>query len=621
MTLPTRRTRICVAALLACAVSVLAQAPATPAAGVETNACARAKALLDAGYVEAAEAEYAKALGSQPSCPPQDRPSPQARLDRARRLQDAGYDKQAQAIVLSVVSSTNQPVRVDPALRSPDQRLGWWNDTLGLLGPPVRSIIEAAIVLAILWMLYLFISRRVRRRMRVEEFVGGGTDNPGGGLTAELAATLRRLQEASRGRAVTYQSATDEQFDIPDDVAAAVPQGKLVAALIKFTDKLFPQRLMIVGGALHPIHVHRGAGLTISLKNGRGEVKDEMTVWERDFVLLDAGKGTPTSVRYERLVMPAAVWLGYQRLGARTGASAEWPFGVRDWRSYALFAVGELIPDAVDRRRVLELALDRDPRNLGARLNLASLLLRRDTQVGRHHGKEDLQYYPREDADQRRSQARQHLRYIVARSGPGDPIWYRAQFLLVLCFLDGGPPDVASAKKAYGELADAVNERVGPDGVSADDELASVLNSLGHPGDEVDGERPRNPLGAVGLQLCLAGGDAAVSPTDIGSWRTAMTEYHVARYWAKRYAGPDPHRERYLSHLIPALRHAVERHVIEVDGDLVEDALHDPWFAAVREAQIPQVRALLTRPTARAAEPEPPVRYDITLRTSDAAPV
>ncbi|HYB23242.1 MAG TPA: hypothetical protein VED41_05560, partial [Solirubrobacteraceae bacterium] len=298
-------------------------------------------------------------------------------IGRAERLQSAGFEAQARELVKLVAEGST--AHIPAKLRAIDQRVGWWRDFLGIAGPPVRVGLEIlAAILGVCVAALLLITcgnalgARVKRSAQLTGFGGSSEDTLTAVLSAALSQTLTRMSDQKASRRVNWQSGTEVKFELPAAIGEAVPAAGILAGLIEMLDRMLFRKLYGVSGTVHPIHEHRGAGLTLAIAARNGRTVNQVTIWERDFLLKEAGEGASIAVRYERLVLPAAVWLGYSRqLGLKKDKPP--PLHTSDWRSYALFALGEIVPDRTKERRLYELALDMDSCNLGARLNLATL--------------------------------------------------------------------------------------------------------------------------------------------------------------------------------------------------------------------------------------------------------
>jgi hypothetical protein len=598
-----RRVLAVIAALaLAIALACVHDSPARAA----VDSCAHAKALYEARYYERAAEEYTRLLGKPGNgCATKALIAEahakaeaataltEAQLDIAKRLQEAGFPDEARRVLASALKeaqprSAGKPKqlsdelqRLADRLRSPTQRPSGWQGFLGLYGPKLVFLAElTALVLGAFALALLAFSaarglvRRWRGSVRLEGFTGSSDSTLGAALTASLGTALARLKDDSPRQNLHYQSGSEPKFEVPAAILEGVPQAKIIAGLIQMLDQLLPREMSLISATVHPVHEDRGAGLTVLLADHRGRGIDQVTLWEKDFLLMQAGANAKDGVRYERLILPAAVWLGYRpELGFKREQP---PLGTGDWRSYALFALGELVSDLSERRIMYERALDRDERNLGARLNLADLLLRRPS--GDMPGAtEDPDDGHRETWRERRAEARRHLEYVAYRaSDESDPIWYRARYMqIVLNVYDNQATPAHERAKArhwatqartcLEELHDALNISNGKD--SSPRELLEAM------------EEPLQILGYT-VELCETG-SVAKEPDFGGSWLSASAEYNLACFWS-RYSGlaEGAAQQTRLRRAIVHLRRSIER-----TGNAIVEARTDPAFDAIRDTE------------------------------------
>jgi hypothetical protein len=270
------------------------------------------------------------------------------------------------------------------------------------------------------------------------------------------------------------------------------------------------------------------------------------------------------------------------------------PLGARDWRSYALFALGELVPTTEKQRHLYELALDRDFANIGARLNLAALLMQRPVgQVSPTGERAEIASGRSEGWKERLDEAGVHLDAIdESPAAARQPIWYRARYMeAVRClYLDEGVAALQIVSQLSSEMQD---NRRSP-------RLNGLIEALEQPLEVV--ERSAQLL-ATGLPVSVA---------DLRSgWLTEDGEYNLACLWA-RYAGTlvgNEERAKATVQAVIALRRAIAR-----GHDSATEALTDPAFDPIRED--PAFKAIVTVAPV-AAEPDKPTRYAVTL---DAGP-
>jgi hypothetical protein len=538
-------------------------------------------------------------------------------LRQAERLQDAGFEAQARELVKEVARDSTVPI---PAkLRSLTQRVGWWRDLLGEGAPLARLALEVlvvgagALVLALLAFLLVFsmlpaVFARLRRTVRLAGFSGSSEATLTDVLGASLSATLARMHDDRSGRALVFQSGTEPKFELPKAITEAVPQAGVLAGLVSMLGSLLYIRLYSVSGTVHPVHEHRGAGLTLTLAGRDGRTIAQETFWEEDFALKQAGSGAPDAVRYERLVLPATMWLAFQRaLGFKPGRRM---LGARDWRSYALFSLGEIVPDARSARVLYEQALDRDQGNLGARLNLAALLLQRPSyEVSADAATSvEIGQGSRESWPERIETAWLHLCTVVADpSAERSAIWYRARYMQAIVSVyraeaktETDPPE---AKRQAGRaltLLRCLREEMRMHG--DDTATGALVDALGTPVEVL--EQTARLLGQETPDL------SAFPPE---RWLSADGDYNLAclysRYAEQSGKGSAAFEERQVQ-AVRLLRRSIDRRESERRSIAIEEAEVDPAFDPIRDS--PGFKAVLARPAGE-DEQAAATRYAVTL--------
>jgi hypothetical protein len=616
------------AAILLAALAALAcwgsgTAEAAPASVAEP--CAHAKALYSAGYYAAAAAEYKRLLGIA-GCAEEEpakraraaaqtqaeKPDPKEQIEQAERLQAAGFEAQARELVKAVAQGSTEAI--PQKLRSPTQRIGWWRNLLGKLGPAVRTALEALAVLAgvIVAILLVFtglnaLRLRFKRSAQLTGFTGAGEATLPPVLGAALSSMLASMTDNDAVGKVDWQSGTEPKFEIPVPVAEVVPQAKLLAGLIQMLDGLLFRKLVIVSGTVHPVHEHRGAGITLVVTNRSGREVEQITVWEHDFALKEAGDKTTDAVRYERLILPAAVWLAYcPMLGAKPKDEPleDAPLHVRDWRSYALFALGELVPYPAKQQWLYEKALDRDSGNLGARLNLAALLLRRpELDVPEEGNDAALRNGDRTGWKECLDEAGRHLECVARNTSPiKDPIWYRARYMqaIRLLYLDRGADALTILACLQQEISDQGKEPRKPAlrRRKRTPHLGTLLNAL------------EQPVAILKLSAELTKNKSVKDLTGLpDGWLTATAEYNLACFWA-RYAGlagsDQDERGKRTFEAVSSLRRAIER-----NAEAVDEARIDPALDSIRDSD--GFKAVMEQRTDPEQDEPKPSRYAITL--------
>jgi hypothetical protein len=590
--------------------------------------CARAEALYQSHYYADAEQEYKRLLGSGESCAVvgvrKARHAVQAenafeagaagKLREAERLQDAGFETEARSLVKELTQ--NSTVHIPAKLRALDQRVSWWRDLLGSAAPVARLILEMLLVAAIGMLLVLLtgwalpaLVSRLKTTVRLIGFSGSAETTLSSVLAAALSTTLSQMQDYGPGRQLVYQTGTEPKFELPKEIAEAVPQAGMLAGVLSMMGKALYSRLYSVSGTIHPVHKHRGAGLTLTVAGRSGNTIEQETFWEQDFALKPAGSNATDSVRYERLVLPAAVWLAFRpKLGFKQGKAV---LGATDWRSYALFSLGKIAPDTESERVLYEQALDRDPGNLGARLNLAGLLLQRpgyELSTPSKQTSEDLRQGSKESWRERVDGAWRHLCVVAGSTDrERDAIWYRALYLqAIVCIYraepklsNNGPEGQVQAKRAT-TILECLRGAI--DGHAHDERTAALVDALADPvkvlsqtAGLLQGERP----------------DLSAFPAD--RWLSADGEYNLAclysRYAATVARDSSEFKER-QAEAVRHLRRSIDRRQDDRQQAAIKEATVDPAFDAVRTSA--GFRDTLRRPKASANEPEA-TRYAVTI--------
>jgi len=561
---------------------------ASPALAADpAPSCARGDALLAAGYLDDAEAVYkqmlpdacadakgkaglARVAGAQATF--------DARVAEVRRLQAAGFEDAADKKAQAIAEDFAEPLPVD--IRSPDQRLPWWRQQLGRFGPPVRTVAEfVAAVLGVIVLVILLgrllgnLYSRSRESLRLAGFEGVKDDAAKASLTAALQDRLSALESESDNRSPRWVSATEGDFKLPDAAVSALPQGQLIVALLELLDRLLWRRVRVISGTVRPRETDRGAGVTVVVATRSGRRESEMTLWEADLGIVPA-EGETDEARYAKLVRAGAIWLAFL---PRVGGS-EPRLGTTDWRSYALFAIGEGYQRAENleaaRMRYI-VALDCDEYNLGARLNLASLKLRAQhdhAQPGELDEAIDLLGG-----------------VIAATEGSINALRFRARYLQAVAYLYRaavpGVDEAACYERAYA-LADVTrDERSRAHGRS--DALDRFLDAF-EPQDRV----------LLATTRMLTGRSSDLDGLDRG-WNATGALYHLACFYARRFRklGNADDRDRAIN----TLRRYLDRHAAEAHERNKSYARDDPAFAGLKDD--PDFQALVDPPAAEAATP------------------
>jgi hypothetical protein len=255
------------------------------------------------------------------------------------------------------------------------------------------------------------------------------------------------------------------------DAIKEVPEVKWLAPLLRLVGTVLPRQTLVVHGDVFPAG-QRGRGLALALAQSGGGVSVTERLWEQTYdprVGSAAGPGTPES-RAEglhRLGVAAAAWVVYQVLDAEGTRGEKELLGTKDWHSYAYFRAGLECHEGghVDQAQALYTrALERDPNNLAAVLNLAVLTARNG--VGANGGPQAANLERAIDrlaALKEHLARRQRLEYKPGSDGASrllgrDPLWYQATYQLVSARLHRATAASLNRKPAEKELARAWKE-------------------------------------------------------------------------------------------------------------------------------------------------------------------
>jgi hypothetical protein len=237
------------------------------------------------------------------------------------------------------------------------------------------------------------------------------------------------------------------------------------------------------------------------------------------------------------------------------------------------------------------MALDQDPGNRAARLNLGALLLRRpDAEVApvAETDPADIAASLADTSGTRLVEAARHLGFVIANSGLNDAEHYRALYSLVICDIYRNEPTLAEDNLAHLD-ADVYRRR-------SDSRLRALFQAL-----EVPRFVAKRMIGL--LQTGELGDISALSD----GWITAAGEYSVACLYAARATlGPAPSAAASNEQALVHLWRAVERQPAFVSAAKV-DRDFDNLRSDLRFASL---IASPSDPPASSAEPK---RYEITV--------
>jgi hypothetical protein len=199
-----------------------------------------------------------------------------------------------------------------------------------------RDVGEAALGVAILWLFLAFVYSRIRRRLRIGDFVGAADAESkvtatSAEFTALVSTRIHAIASAQPGGRVDLAAPSGGPVAIPATVTKAVPQARLVDALIELVAYLLPPNERKLSGTLLSSSP-QGVGVAVSLSSRWGGPHASMTIWAADLPVL-AWVGEDAS-SYRSFVIPVAAWtLAHFRPRRFAG------LGTTDPLSYAAFDI------------------------------------------------------------------------------------------------------------------------------------------------------------------------------------------------------------------------------------------------------------------------------------------
>lgn len=330
-------------------------------------------ALKEADMVDAAAEAIVVAIKANPGAPIPEalatlpRAQATSRIKRAERLDEIGLHDAAEKQV-------EQAIEIDPGVPIParlqqeDREPAGWASFKSNVVPWAITGAQIGIALLALWVALM----ALRFKFNIGAFDAGDEKTLASGLPDALQEHIVRITYDSAGANPKLASPADAETDkISTSLTTVVPQAAISVALFSLARRL-ALRTWILSGTVREFNEHDGAGLSLAIKNRRGRVVDRVTVWQRQFMPGGAPKEEEKQNAYHELTGPGAAWTVFTR-GQKRHADFE-IFGSTDWRSFALFASGvaaEQRGDKAEARALYWMALDQDPGNDGARLNLA----------------------------------------------------------------------------------------------------------------------------------------------------------------------------------------------------------------------------------------------------------
>ena len=385
-------------------------------------------------------------LGSQPGSPPTSVPPAVAAYQTACRLRDAGLPRdELRAVVQkaaeldpSVSPPTDLLADEDGGIRSLSKTIE--NHAIALakvIGVALAAGIAVALLPIVAGRATIGRSERLRNVIRNSfkippslavdrEVVGpSGFEH----LPSLLQSLIENLGSGIGGKNIQFvnpPSADVSEVKLAETPLPALGYLNWVLALLR---PLAPKNRVTAKLTLHPVG-RQGLGIAVALTRGAtGKIIRTMTLWESEIGLEGIAEETPAiseKERYQLLMGPVASWVyfGLAEIEQRADAHLS---GTRNWRSYGFFILGSrLYKTHTDRAaRLLRAAIDADPGNIAAHLNLLYLDFHgRTTDEGR-------EYLLHLEKEARNLPPNKGLRPISHRSCPQhwyEPTWYRIMY-------------------------------------------------------------------------------------------------------------------------------------------------------------------------------------------------
>jgi hypothetical protein len=318
----------------------------------------------------------------------------------------------------------------------------WWSNHWADVEPWLLTTGIALLLGYVLWRVFLRAPV-----VRLAEISGAPDDRKALGeeLVAAMRDSIYRLRSEITGSGLSLVDKWGDKIDIPGELTGALPQGKVVGALLQLLSVLpGGQEYELVGQVR--IGADGDTGLTLTLLSRRHRARQAVTLWSKTYDPPGTVGKSVKDVNAGVLGRVAAVWLMYELAEFRPplrrwlGHFARWywhrskgpPLGTSSWESFALFSAGAELQEVgrEEEARQLHLrALGHDRRNRGALFDLAVL-----------DGAERRR--AKTPAERARFQKRARVRLEAVRemveevSGYGrdknyvqpDPLWYRSVF-------------------------------------------------------------------------------------------------------------------------------------------------------------------------------------------------
>jgi hypothetical protein len=437
--------------LAALAAAWLAGPPAPVPAATE---CASADAALDGGTVadvERAEAAYRAILADSPgSACAATGEQVATELVTAVALRRSGLDAAVAPHIVEALKlrpQTRLPGELRAAAPPPVHRSPWQQEPWPTIWDRLIILVALAVLAGLAWQVVGWLRHLRYVRLLIGAFAGPDQGDARS-FSAVVGDHVQRLCGYRTGQRPDRVSKWGDPIAVPTDLVTAVPPVGLASALLTLLGKLVPSRDRALNGTLH-VAGEGVVGVSCTLETRQGRVLDGSGIWATTYGLLpaDAAEADRPEQRFP-LAFPVAVWAFFQ---LRPDAKR---LGTGSWRSYAAFGMGEDF-DANGQVAEAELcylrALDYDPENRPARLNLASMWLANGSaahsrRAGSMLGGADTATWA--ECELRRLQCGPDERCEPRMGDEPDSFWYRAQYVLTAAaarsqleeWCDGGEP-------------------------------------------------------------------------------------------------------------------------------------------------------------------------------------
>ena len=266
----------------------------------------------------------------------------------------------------------------------------------------------------------------------------GGSPGPRKDLAHIPAVVQSLLENLGAGLGGQHiQFVTPPGADNRDIKLATAPipgQFQIVEWLLQLMRPLAPRDRIAIKLTAQPVG-RQGVGMTVALLGeGKGLTVRTITLWEAEIGLDDIAEEQPIlseTERYQLLTGPISAWI-YFTLADLQQRHVH-IFGTRDWRSYGMFVLGSRLRTTHRTRaqRLLRLAIDADPNNTGARLNLLFL------EFDNRRSREGLEHF---EKLRREVEALPDNKLQPWATGPRatywyDPNWYRTMYSLAAVYV------------------------------------------------------------------------------------------------------------------------------------------------------------------------------------------